>query len=116
MERMFKWGGSLYISLKLIDVNLDLMFFTGTETFSFAIEVHNKSMPIFINLFIIIVYLKMIIDYINDDAEWLVIWFISFINDLEECHRQGTSIHCHSALALLHGPYLSDIQFEKQTY
>lgn len=116
MERMFKWGGGLYISLKLINVNLDLMFFTCTESLSFAIEIHNKSMPIFVNLFIIIVNLKVIIDDINDNAEWLIVWFIRFINDLEECHRQSASIHCHPALALLHGPYLGDIQLEQQTY
>jgi hypothetical protein len=116
MERMFKWGGGLYISLKLINVNLDLMFFTCTESLSFAIEIHNKSMPIFVNLFIIIVYLKVIIDDINDNAEWLIVGFISFINDLEECHGQSTTIHCHPTLPFLHGSYLSDIQFEQQTY
>ena len=116
MERMFKWGGGLYISLKLINVNLDLMFFTCTESLSFAIEIHNKCMPIFVDLFIIIVYLKVIIDDINDDAERLIVWFITFINNLEECHGKSASIHCHPALALLHGPYLGDIQLEQQTY
>lgn len=116
MERMFKWGRGLNISLKLINVNLDLMFFTCTESFSFAIKINNKSMPIFVNLFIIIVYLKVIIDDINDNAEWLIVRFISFIYDLEECHGQSASIHCHPSLPFLHGSYLSDIQLEQQTY
>jgi hypothetical protein len=113
---MFKWSRGLYIPLKLIDVNLDLMLFTSTERFSFAIEIHNKSMPIFVNLFIIIVYLKMIIDDIDDNTERLIVWLITLINYLEECHSQGTSIHIHRPLTLLHGPYLGDIQLEKQTY
>jgi hypothetical protein len=58
----------------------------------------------------------MIIDNIDDNAEWLVVCFISFINYLEESHCEGASIHCHSSLALLHGPYLGDIQLKKQTY
>jgi hypothetical protein len=58
----------------------------------------------------------MIIDYIDDNAKWLVVCFISFINYLEESHCQSASIHCHSTLALLHGPYLGDIQLKKQTY
>jgi len=58
----------------------------------------------------------VIIDDINDNAEWLIVRFISFINDLEECHGQGTAIHCHPSLPFLHGSYLSDIQLEQQTY
>jgi hypothetical protein len=54
----------------------------------------------------------MIIDYIDDNAEWLVVCFISFVNNLEESHCQSASIHCHSTLAFLHGPYLGDIQLE----
>jgi hypothetical protein len=54
----------------------------------------------------------MIIDYIDDNAKWLVVCFISFINYLEESHCEGASIHCHSSLALLHGPYLGNIQLE----
>jgi hypothetical protein len=58
----------------------------------------------------------MIINYIDDNAEWLIVRFISFINYLEESHCQSASIHCHCSLALLHGPYLGDIQLKKQTY
>ena len=68
------------------------MFFTGTESFSFAVEIHNQSVPVLIYFFIVIVYLKAIIYYINDDAEWLVVRFIRLVNDLEESHCQGAAV------------------------
>jgi hypothetical protein len=60
------------------------------------------------------VHLQAISDNINHDAEWLIIFGESSINQLEEGHGQSGAILPHLSLSLLCSLYLSEIQSEEQ--
>jgi hypothetical protein len=61
-------------------------------------------------------HLQAISDYINHDAEWLVIFGESSINQLEEGHSESGTILPQLCLSLLRSLYLSEIHSEEKRY
>jgi hypothetical protein len=73
-------------------------------------------MPVLINPFIIVTYLKSIIDNVDNNAKRWIPRLISLVYQLKECHCESASIKHHPAMVpLLHRFDLSYIQLKKET-
>ena len=73
-------------------------------------------MPVLVQLALEVMHLQAISDYINHDAEGLVIFGESSINQLKEGHGQSGTILPQLCLPLLRSLYLSEIHSEEQRY
>lgn len=85
-----------------------------SESSLLELKEDHKQMPVLIQLALKVVHLQAISDNINHDAERLIIFGESSINQLEERHGQSGAIQPQLCLSLLRRLDLSEIHSEEQ--